>query len=289
MEKSYPYNGKKNLRYKSFVLLMVVGPLIALVLAIILAWNHGVNWHDLVLLAVMYTLIAFGVTVGFHRMLTHSSFRPNPVIKCIFLILGSMAFEGPALEWSATHRKHHAKADHPGDPHSPVDGFWHAHFGWLFKDGDADPNKYCRDLIGDSMVVFISKTFLLWAVLSLVIPFAIGGWTGLLWAGLVRMFLTHHVTWSVNSVCHTFGKREFKTNDRSHNEWIVGLLGFGEGWHHNHHAFPKSAFHGLHWWQFDMSGYLIWTLEMFHLVDGVYRIPPSMMEAKKTKVPEGTS
>lgn len=258
---------------KLIVLVVVTVPLLATLLAITLLWERAVHWSDLVLLAIMYSLVGLGVTVGFHRMLTHRSFRPHPVVKFLLLVLGSMSIEGPALDWAATHIKHHAQADRPGDPHSPVEGFFHAHIGWLFN-GMVDPDVYCRHLTRDKMVVFVSRTFLLWTVLSLLIPFAIGGWSGLLWGGLVRIFLTHHVTWSVNSVCHTFGKREFETNDQSHNEWIVGLLGFGEGWHNNHHAFPRSAFHGLHWWQFDMSGYFIWTLERLGLAQDVYRIPP---------------
>jgi len=262
--------------YKAVVLLVVIVPLIATLFAIKLLWDRAVNWPDLALLAVMYSLVALGVTVGYHRMLTHRSFRPHPVVKFIFLVLGSMSFEGAALQWAATHVRHHADSDKEGDPHSPVEGFFHAHVGWLFKDRNADPNVYCKNLVEDKMVVFVSRTFLLWAVLSLAIPFAIGGWQGLLWAGLVRMFLNHHVTWSVNSVCHSFGKREFQTNDASRNEWVVGMLAFGEGWHNNHHAFPRSAFHGLHWWQFDFSGYLIWTLERLGLVRDVYRIPATL-------------
>jgi stearoyl-CoA desaturase (delta-9 desaturase) len=258
---------------KLIVLVVVTVPLLATLLAIALLWERAAHWSDLVLLVIMYGLVGLGVTVGFHRMLTHRSFRPHPVVKFLLLVLGSMSIEGPALDWAATHIKHHAQADRPGDPHSPLEGFFHAHIGWLFN-GMADPDVYCRHLARDKMVVFVSRTFLLWTVLSLLIPFAIGGWSGLLWAGLVRIFLTHHVTWSVNSVCHTFGKREFETNDQSHNEWIVGLLAFGEGWHNNHHAFPRSAFHGLHWWQFDMSGYFIWTLERLSLAHDVYRIPP---------------
>src|SRR6266571_757938 len=262
---------------KAVVLAVVIIPLLATIFAIGLLWQRAVYWSDLVLLVTMYTFVALGVTVGYHRMLTHRSFRPHPVIKCVLLILGSMAWEGPALEWAATHIKHHAQADREGDPHSPVEGFFHAHLGWLFNDRTADPNVYCRNLVQDPMVTFISRTFLLWAVLSLLIPFALGGWTGLLWGGLARIFLTHHVTWSVNSVCHTFGKREFETNDRSRNEWIVGLLAFGEGWHNNHHAFPRSAFHGLHWWQFDLSGYFIWMLEQLGLARDVYRVSPAML------------
>jgi stearoyl-CoA desaturase (delta-9 desaturase) len=278
--------------YRAGVLIMVVVPLIATVLAIKLLWERAVHWPDLLLMAMMYSLIMLGVTVGYHRMLTHRSFQPHSVVKFIFLVLGSMSFEGPALEWAATHIKHHADSDKEGDPHSPVEGFFHAHLGWLFKDCEADPHLYCKNLLEDKMVVFVSRTFLLWAMLSLFIPFAIGGWSGLLWAGFVRMFLNHHATWSVNSVCHTFGKREFATNDRSRNEWIVGLLALGEGWHNNHHAFPRSAFHGLHWWQFDLSGYTIWMLERVGLVREVCRVSPKLRARytlKPMSTPEPTS
>jgi stearoyl-CoA desaturase (delta-9 desaturase) len=262
---------------KPYVFVIVVVPFLGTILAIWLLWQRAVHWSDLVLLATMYTLTGFGQTIGYHRMLTHRSFRPHPVVKVILLVLGAMSVEGPPIEYAATHIKHHAQSDREGDPHSPVEGFFHAHLGWLFKDRFADPQVYCRYLFKDSIVVFVNRTFLLWVVLSLGIPLVIGGWTGLLWGGLVRIFLQHHVTFSVNSVCHTFGKREFETNDRSRNEWIVGLLAFGEGWHNNHHAFPRSAFHGLHWWQFDFSGYVIWTLERLGLVHDVFRVPPDLL------------
>lgn len=266
------------LLHKFIILVFVIVPFLATVLAIVLLWKRAVHWSDLALLATMYSLVGIGVTVGYHRMLTHRSFRAHPIVKCILLILGSMSIERSPLLWAANHIKHHAHADRPGDPHSPLEGFFHAHLGWLFQDIEhgADPQVYCRNLLADPIVVFISRTFLLWVALSLIIPFAIGGWTGLLWGGLVRIFLTHHVTWSVNSVCHTFGKREFETNDQSRNEWVVGLLALGEGWHNNHHAFPRSAFHGLHWWQFDLSGYIIWTLERLGLVQDVYRVTPTL-------------
>lgn len=284
-----------SLLYKSVVLTVVVVPLLATLLAVRLLWRHAVHPSDLILLAVLYALIAFGVTVGFHRMLTHRSFRAHPLVKLALLILGSMAFEGPALEWAATHIKHHARSDRDGDPHSPVDGFFHAHLGWVFRDGDASPQVYCRHLLADRIVSFVSATFLLWGALSLLLPFGVGyliggwslAWSGLLWGGLVRMFLTHHVTWSVNSVCHTFGRRAYETPDRSRNEWVVGLLAFGEGWHNNHHAFPRSAFHGLRWWQFDFSGYLIWTLERLRLVDSVYRVPQTLLLRQSLTSREG--
>jgi stearoyl-CoA desaturase (delta-9 desaturase) len=272
-----------SLAYRAAILTVVIAPLIGVILAIRLLWQFAVSWTDLTLLLVMYSLVALGVTVGFHRMLTHRSFTPHPVVKFILLVLGSMAFEGPALSWAATHIKHHAVSDREGDPHSPVDGFFHAHMGWLFTKQMEDPNVYCRHLVKDPIIAFVSCTFLLWAGLSLVIPFAIGGWHGLIWGGLVRMFLTHHVTWSVNSVCHTFGKRPYETNDASRNEWVVGLLAFGEGWHNNHHAFPRSAIHGLRWWQFDLSGLLIVSLEKLGLARDVYRIPPDQLERRAAR------
>jgi stearoyl-CoA desaturase (delta-9 desaturase) len=282
---------KSSTIYKGIVLIAVIGPFVATLYAINLLWNHAVHWSDIVILLGMYTCITFGVTAGFHRMLTHRSFTPHPVVKFILLVFGSMSLEGSALEWAATHVKHHAHSDKDGDPHSPVEGFVHAHLGWLFKDKMADPNVYCRNLVKDPIVVFVSRTFLLWVFLSLLIPFALGGlvggwagaWTALLWAGLVRIFLVHHVTWSVNSICHLFGQRMFETADQSHNEWVVGLLAFGEGWHNNHHAFPRSAFHGMRWWQIDFAGYLIWTLERLGLAKDVYRVPETMMKNRYKK------
>ncbi len=274
---------RPSLAYRAAVLAVVVVPLVGVVLAIRMLWQRAVSWTDLILLLVIYSLVAFGVTVGYHRMLTHRSFKPHPVVKFILLVLGSMAFEGPAIQWAATHIKHHAVSDREGDPHSPMDGFFHAHLGWLFTHPNEDPNVWARHLVKDPIIMFVSKTFLLWGALSLAIPFAIGGWQGLLWGGLVRMFLTHHVTWSVNSVCHTFGKRDYETTDASRNEWIVGLLAFGEGWHNNHHAFPRSAFHGLRWWQLDFSGLLIAGMEKVGLVTDVYRIPPDLMDRQARK------
>jgi stearoyl-CoA desaturase (delta-9 desaturase) len=148
--------------------------------------------------------------------------------------------------------------------------------GWLFKGRIPDPSVYCRHLLKDPIIVLVNRTYGLWVMLSLVLPFLIGGWTGFLWAGLVRIFLVHHVSASTNSICHTFGKREFETPDESRNQWIAALLSFGQGWHNNHHAFPRSAFTGLHWWQLDFSGYLIWVLELLGLARDVYRFPPTV-------------
>lgn len=269
--------------YKAVVLVVVIVPLLATIFAMFLLWQRAVHGRDIALLLSMYAITAMGVTVGFHRMLTHRSFRPHPVVKFLLLVFGSMSLEGPAVQWAATHTKHHALSDREGDPHSPVEGFFHAHIGWMFQDREADPKVYARHLLEDPIVMFVSRTFFVWVGLSLLIPFLLGGWTGLLWGGLVRIFLTHHVTWSVNSVCHTFGKREFETTDQSRNEWLVGLLAFGEGWHNNHHAFPRSAFHGMHWWQVDISSYVILTLERLGLVKEVYRVTPAMLARRSAQ------
>jgi len=266
---------------RAAVLVVVVAPFLATAFAIVQLWQWAVTWSDLALLVVMYLPISLGVTAGFHRMLTHRSFRAHPVVRAALLICGSMAVEGTAITWAANHLKHHALADKEGDPHSPVDGLFHAHLGWLFTTDDADPTVYCRHLLKDPVVVFVDRTFLLWVALSLLIPFAIGGWTGLLWGGLVRMFYVHHVTWSVNSVCHTFGHRAYETTDRSRNQWTVGLLALGEGWHNNHHAFPRSAVHGLGRWQFDASAWLIGGLERLRLARDVQRIAPEIIASKR--------
>lgn len=268
---------------KSVILTLVLVPLAGTILAMALLWQRAVGWGDVALLVGLYLPISMGITIGFHRYLTHRGFRTNPVVKATLLILGSMAIEGSAVSWVANHRKHHALSDREGDPHSPVDGFFHAHIGWLFKGQDADQRTYARDLLDDPLVMWISRLFPLWALLTLAIPFAIGGWQGLLWGGLVRIFLTHHVTWSVNSVCHTFGSRPFRAPDQSRNQWLVGLLALGEGWHNNHHAFPRSALHGLHWWQFDLSGLTIRLLERMRLAWNVHRVSSTEMTARSAR------
>jgi stearoyl-CoA desaturase (delta-9 desaturase) len=262
------------------LLVVVVFPFLGTLMAIWLLWQRAVHWSDLALFVVMYVIAGFGETVGFHRMLTHRSFQARPVVKFFLLVFGTMAIQGPPIDWAAIHIKHHAQADREGDPHSPLDGFFHAHMGWFFGNVDADPAIYCPHLFKDSVVTFVSRTVWVWSLLSLFIPLLLGGWTGLLWGGLVRMFLSNHAAWSVNSVCHTFGRRKFQTNDRSRNQWVVALLGLGEGWHNNHHAFPRSAFHGLYWWQVDISGYVIWLLERLRLIHNVQRITPELLERR---------
>ena len=259
---------------------VVLGPLAALVVAPAQLWRRAVYPVDIAVLAGMYVGVAMGVTIGYHRYLTHRGFRAPGWLKALLLVLGSMAVEGPALTWASTHLEHHARADREGDPHSPLQGFLHAHLGWLLDGFRANPAKYGAWLQDDPVVRFVTRTWGAWVLLSLVIPFGVDGWRGLLWGGLVRMVLVHHVTWSVNSVCHVFGKRPFKTGDRSTNHWLVGLLAGGEGWHNNHHAFQRSAYHGLFWWQFDLSGLLIRLLELTHVITEVQRVDAELLRRR---------
>jgi stearoyl-CoA desaturase (Delta-9 desaturase) len=272
---------------KTLLATIVVVPMVALAYAMYLMWNRAIGLVDLSLFLAFYVLTTLGIGIGFHRMLTHKGFDAPAPVRFLFLALGSMAMEGPAFDWAATHTKHHAKSDREGDPHSPLDGFWHAHLGWLFRRGLKVEEIYYRGFAGDRVAEAVSKTFWLWAILSFALPFGIGfvfggwfgAWTGLVWGGPVRIFFNQHVTWSVNSVCHTFGKKDFRTPDRSRNEWVVGLLALGEGWHNNHHAFPRSAVHGLRWYQFDLSGLVIRFLALIHLARNVFVVPKDQWKA----------
>lgn len=263
---------------KSVVTLLVVGPLVAAVYGVVLMWNSMVSWRDIGLLAVMYVLVGFGVTIGFHRYLTHTSFKAKRPVKILLLILGTMSMEGTPIGWASNHRMHHANADREGDLHSPhhskniAVGFFHAHMGWLFGGQDADPKRWSRDLLSDKDIMFVNRLTILWVLASLLIPCAIGGWSGLLWGGLVRVLLTHHATWSVNSVCHLFGSRPFSPKDESRNHPVVGLLALGEGGHNTHHASPRSARHGLYWWHFDLSYVVICILQSLRLASDVYTL-----------------
>lgn len=271
----------------------VVLPFIAALAAVVLLWNRLVTATDLAILAGMYLLTASGITVGYHRLLTHRSFQAHRPTQYTLAVLGSMAVQGPVIAWVADHRKHHAHTDREGDPHSPhvghgdgvagvLRGLLHAHVGWLLSEqGRADWKRYAPDLYEDPGMRMINRRFVPLTLLSLLLPaligLALGGplgaATGLLWGGLVRVFLVHHVTWSVNSVCHFLGSRRFETEDYSTNVFWLALPSLGESWHHNHHAFPRSAEHGLRWYEIDPSSLLIRALERVGLAWNVVRIP----------------
>jgi stearoyl-CoA desaturase (delta-9 desaturase) len=271
----------------------VVVPFAATVAAIALLWNRLVSPADLAIAAVMYMLTAVGITVGFHRLLTHRSFQTSKPVEYAFAIFGSMAVQGPVISWVADHRKHHAHTDVEGDPHSPhvghgggmrgvLAGLWHAHSGWLMSSqGRADWKRFAPDLYEDDGMRAIARNFVPLVLVSLALPAAAGylvsgtlagAATGLLWGGLARIFFVHHVTWSVNSVCHFFGSRRFDTDDRSTNVFWLALPSLGESWHHNHHAFPRSAVHGLKRTELDPSAAIIATMERLGLAWNVIRI-----------------
>ena len=280
-------------------------PIAALGSAGWLAWGGSLHWQDLLVLAIVYSLSGAGITVGYHRLFTHRSFKTSRALRMVFAVLGSMAVEGSVVEWVATHRRHHDFSDKPGDPHSPhaehapgwrgaLGGLIHAHVGWMFRGKDmANPGRYARDLMADRDLRFISRTFPLWVLAGLALPFGlgtlltgsiVGGLTGLLWGGAVRIFLLHHATFSINSLCHFFGRSPFGTGDESRNLGWLAPITFGEAWHNNHHAFPTSARHGLGPWQLDPGAWLIAALERSHLAWDVVRISPERQRAKRLVV-----
>ena len=282
------------------VLLLTVGPFAGLVTALALLWGRGFSYTDLGIFLGIYMFTGVGVTIGFHRLFTHRSFETKAWLKALFAIAGSMAMQGSVIAWVADHRRHHAFSDKEGDPHSPhleegqgvtgvLKGLWHAHMGWLFDGTRTVQERWAPDLLKDRLVVRINRLFPLWAILSFVTPAVLGyaitqSWQGaltaFLWGGLVRIFLLHHVTWSVNSVCHYYGKRPFETNDYSTNNWALSFISFGESWHNNHHAFPSSAIHGIGQGQFDISARVIGALEKLGLARRVKRVTRAQLAAK---------
>ncbi|HEX3976126.1 MAG TPA: fatty acid desaturase [Solirubrobacteraceae bacterium] len=276
----------------------VVVPFVGTLVAIVMLWNRAVDLTDLIVLVAMYMVTAVGITVGFHRLLTHRAFASYPWVERTFAVLGSLSVQGSVMDWVADHRKHHAHTDREGDPHSPhvghgsgLPGLWHAHVGWLLEtQGQADWKKYAAELYEDPAMRMIGRRFPQLAVLSLIIPTvadwalhdftAAGALRGLVWGGLVRIFFVHHVTWSVNSVCHFFGSRRFDLEDHSTNVGWLAVLSLGESWHHNHHAFPRSAYHGLRWWEVDPSGLIIAGMQRVGLAWNVVRISPERQQAR---------
>jgi stearoyl-CoA desaturase (delta-9 desaturase) len=289
------------LRTRVVNLLGVTLPFAGLLAAGVLLWETGCGWVPLGLLVGMYVLTVLGITVGFHRLFTHRSFETSRTVAFILGVLGSMAVQGPVLRWVARHRRHHQNSDKPGDPHSPhlqgrgviglLRGVWHSHVGWLFDGDPANLSSYIPDLSKNGVIRTVSRLFPLWVAIGLIIPAALGGllsgtWTGALlgfiWGGLVRVFFAHHITWSVNSVCHLWGTQPFSGDDRSKNNLLFGLLALGEGWHNNHHAFPTSARHGLKWWQVDLSYWVIRLLELVRLARNV-RVPSGALLAARRR------
>jgi stearoyl-CoA desaturase (Delta-9 desaturase) len=267
-------------------------------------WNEALRWSDVIVFLICYVATALGVTVGFHRLFTHRAFKARPAVRGTLAILGSAAIEGPVISWVADHRKHHAFSDSEGDPHSPhvdhghgwkgaLKGLWHAHWGWLFiHTHRGNKQRYAPDLLKDPLIRWVDRTFVLWVTVGLLVPFGLG-WliggtfesalTGLLWGGLVRMLVVHHVTYSINSLCHFFGRKDYVTGDESRNLLWLSPFTFGESWHNNHHAFPTSYRHGLKAWQLDISAGVIWLLEKTGLAWDVVRVSPEKQARKAVR------
>jgi stearoyl-CoA desaturase (delta-9 desaturase) len=284
--------------------LLVFAPLIALGLLPVLGWQHHIRLGDVVLAICLYLFTGFGVAAGLHRLFAHRSFKAHPVLKVILAVAGSMALEGSLIGWVAIHRRHHMFSDQPGDPHSPyrygsgplgtLRGFLWAHVGWLFANDPTDTKRFAPDLLRDKSLVVVDRLFPVLAVSSLAIPFAIGwimfgtlagAFGAFLWAGLVRMALLHHVTWSINSVCHLWGRRPFVTSDQSNNVAVLSVLSFGESWHNFHHSSPASARHGALPRQVDPAARLIRLFELTGLATKVRWPSPAQIASLGVKSP----
>jgi stearoyl-CoA desaturase (Delta-9 desaturase) len=287
--------GGEQLALYAFVLV----PFLALAAAVPALWGWGLTWLDVALFAAFYAVAYLGITVGYHRYFTHGSFKANRALRIALAVAGSVAIQGPVVQWVADHRRHHAFSDRAGDPHSPwrygddlralAKGMFHAHIGWLFDRRQTNPARYAPDLLKDTALVRTSDLFVAWAFLSLALPALIGGlvtmswtgaWTAFFWAGLVRVALLHHVTWSINSICHTVGARPFTARDRSTNFWPLALLSFGESWHNLHHADPTCARHGVLRGQVDTSAEVIRGMEKLGWVWDVRWPDPKRLEAR---------
>jgi stearoyl-CoA desaturase (delta-9 desaturase) len=274
------FEGTKRRGEQFMLYVFVIVPFLAVLAAVPVAWGWGLSWLDVGMAVLFYVLTLSGVTVGFHRCFTHGSFRPNRGLKIAMAIAGSLAVQGPVIRWVADHRRHHAFSDREGDPHSPwrygettgalAKGLWFAHLGWLFDVEHTNREKYAPDLMADRDISRISSTFWVWVLVSVLSPALLGGlitwsWAGALsaffWASLVRIWLLHHVTWSINSICHTIGERPFASRDKSANFWPLAVLSFGESWHNLHHADPTAARHGVLRGQVDCSARMIWIFE----------------------------
>jgi stearoyl-CoA desaturase (delta-9 desaturase) len=283
--------------------LLVALPLAAVVFAVVVFWNHGIGWLDLGLALGMYAVTCLGLSVGFHRLFSHRSFVAARWLKVTLAIAGTMGVEGSITSWVSQHRRHHAFTDRPGDPHTPVPvgpgsanqirGLWHAHAGWLFVHNEVNAERWSKDLLEDRDLAFVSRTVVVWTVLSFALPTAIG-WlvTGTLWGavlaglwgGVVRVAVLHHVTWGTNSLCHTFGKQPYESNDRSTNFAPLALLSFGDAWHNAHHAFPRSARHGVDAGQIDISAEVIRGFERMGWATSVHWPRPAIMDKRRCPV-----
>lgn len=288
--------------YKRLSWFIVLVPTVGTSIGLGLMFQSGISPWEIWLLVGMFTLTTVGLEIGFHRYFSHHAFQTTATIRIILAILGSMGAGGGTIYWVAHHRRHHQYADRSGDMHSPhlpvsgvggrLQGLWHAHVGWIFQGEITNSMLFARDLLQDPAIAKINRLQLVWVGLGLLIPAVVGGvitgtwggiWRGLLWGGLVRIFLVHQFIWSTNSICHVYGSRPFNTGDRSTNNIWLAIPTFGQSWHNNHHAFPSSAIVGLNWWQIDLGAWLIRTLEAFGLVWDVKTPKAEAIESRKVR------
>ncbi|WP_285611302.1 acyl-CoA desaturase [Actinokineospora globicatena] len=282
------FEGKRTLTSRIAVYIFILVPFAALIAAVPLAWGWGLGWVDIALAVFFFYFSGLGVTVGYHRLFTHGSFKAKRPLKIVLAVMGSMAVQSPPTTWVADHRRHHAFSDREGDPHSPwlfgtspmalARGFWHAHMGWIFDNDVTNKERFAPDLLADKDIVRVSKLFPLLTVATFLLPALLGGlltwswWgavTAFFWASLVRVAVLHHVTWSTNSICHMIGERPFASRDKAANFWPLAILSFGESWHNLHHADPTCARHGVQRGQIDTSARLIWIFEKLGWVSDV--------------------
>ena len=292
--------------HRVFILATSIIPLIAVGGAMVLLWNNGLSPVDLLAFVVMATITGLGITVGYHRLFTHRSFKTSRPMRIMLATWGAMAAQGPPIIWCAHHRRHHRVADKPGDPHSPyandepgvrgaLKGLWHSHLGWLLReDLTSDPVRYCPDLTRDKDLRFISNNFIWFVLAGVALPGLLGlaltgtlagAATAALWGGPVRLFVGNHTTYAINSIGHYFGSRRFPTPDESRNVAALAVFSWGEAWHNNHHAFPRSYRHGMSWYEIDTSAVAIWVMEKLGLVWDVVRIDPETLE-RRANAPE---
>ncbi len=298
-----PSSGESALQ-KWAVLAITVIPLVGLVSAIVSVWGWGVSARDLWIAFGLYVVTGLGITVGYHRLLTHKSFDAPPSVRAAWAVAGSLAVQGSCIEWVATHRRHHAYSDKYGDPHSPhvqaeeglkgtLKGLWHAHVGWLWRPAGTVAETWAPDLLAEEKVNKVNQAFpwliLISFLIAPVLGFVLGGFsikaavTAFLWGSLARIWLLHHVTWAINSICHYFGTKPFDSHDEARNNPVLGILAFGEGWHNAHHAFPASARHGLRWWEFDSSWLVIKGMELVGLARNVKLPSETHLRARSRK------
>jgi stearoyl-CoA desaturase (delta-9 desaturase) len=286
------------------MLFVTIAPLAALVVAVVQLWGSGLSAVDAWIAGVTYVITALGITVGYHRYFTHRSFSAKRSLELTMAVVGTMAIQGSVIDWVATHRRHHYYSDRVGDPHSPhadfdeeqglvgaVKGLFHAHVGWMFRGDNTIRTEWAPDLLDDPTIVRIDRAFPKLVIVSLALPAVLGfvftgtlwgAFTAFVWGGVLRMFLLHHVTWSINSICHYYGTRPFESRDEARNNIPMALLSMGEGWHNGHHAFPASARHGLRWWELDVSWLTIRAFKAVRLVEEV-KLPSATQLARRTR------